>query len=152
MPWLNLRKRFVSTSIKGLLWVFPPSRKAFETIEHDIFLLKREAMGIRGIVLERFPLYILDRQQRGIVKDFSSFWKNITCCVPQASVLGPLLFLTFINNFPQICKTTETVLLAVDASVVAIGKVNYVIQKDLEIVSKLIDANKLDVNFKKQFN
>ena len=73
-------------------------QKAFDTVDHSILLAKFEAMGLSNDVVKWFQSYLSCRQQLVDVAGTFSSCENITCGVPQGSILGPLLFLIYVND------------------------------------------------------
>ena len=77
-------------------------KKAFDTVNHSILISKLYKYGIRGPTLEWFKSYLSNRQQYVQIHKTKSDTKPITCGIPQGSILGPLLFIIYINDLAQV--------------------------------------------------
>ena len=80
--------------------------KAFDTIDHTILLDKLKYYGVREINLKLFSSYLENRKQYTEIDYIKSNTSLITTGVPQGSILGPLLFIIYINDFAQATKLT----------------------------------------------
>ena len=79
-------------------------QKAFDTVNHAILLAKMKALGMTTDAVNWFQSYLSDRQQIVDVNGILSNAKDVTCGVPQGSILGPLLFLIYVNDMPGAVK------------------------------------------------
>ena len=133
-------------------WTTP---KAFDTIDHNILLYKLSFYGIRGKAFRSwFRSYLSDRKQFVFLNAVKSSMQPVTCGVPQGSLLGPLLFLLYINDFPQSSKILSFQILFADDSSVFYSEKNprkllQTINSELISVNDWIIANRLSLNLVK---
>ena len=133
--------------------IFVDLQKAFDTVNHVILLKKLEHYGIRGIGNSWFQSYLNKRSQFVSISGYDSTSKSIPHGVPQGSVLGPLLFLLYINDLHNAIKycmvhhfADDTNLLLFDSSLKSLQKK---INIDLKFLCHWLNANKISLNINK---
>ena len=105
-----------------VLGVFLDFSKAFDTVDHSILLKKLDFYGFRGVVLKWLSNYLQIRKQYVFYNNTKSDYKPISCGVPQGSILGPLLFLLYINDITNVSNKLFLLLFADDSNAFITGK------------------------------
>jgi hypothetical protein len=143
---------FVSEALnakKHAILIFCDLRKAFDTCNFAILLKKLQKIGITGRELNWFSNYLTNRQQFTYLNGVSSSLREILNGVPQGSILGPLLFLLYINDLPDCCNLFS-ILFADDTALGAadddIARLNNKINTEFHLVCTYFRKNKLSLH------
>ena len=140
---------------KGVLTgvVFLDLKKAFDTVDHTILLKKLTTFNIGPLTVNWFKSYLSDRLQAIKSNGTKSNYLPITCGVPQGSILGPLLFILYINDLYTFLTDSTVSLYADDTALYTSAKtqieIKLTLQIELTIVCEWLKANKLTLNSNK---
>jgi len=136
--------------------IFLDLRKAFDTVDHKILLSKLEQYGCRGITLQFFASYLANRKQYVKINNSESPLQEIKFGVPQGSILGPLLFLLYINDITACKPENGELKLFADDTAMLISHENLNILNDIanttiKNMHEWLTGNKQSLNTKKTF-
>ena len=152
---LDCTNEWYANMDRGLysLVIFLDLKKAFDTVNHEIMLSKFQMYGFKEKAINLLRCYLTHRTQRCQLNDKLSGEKEVICGIPQGSILGPLLFLIYINDFPNCLNGTTSRLFADDTNLTAVGETVDEVEGRADIdmgnVRKWLRANKLSLNIGK---
>ena len=130
--------------------VFLDLKKAFDTVDHEILLSKLNNYGIQGVSFDWFSSYLNNRSQRCSINGSLSKSQVLSCGIPQGTILGPLLFLLYINDLPNCLTHTQPRMYADDTHLTYASAnaadLQSSLNSDLANVSIWLNANKLTLN------
>ena len=133
--------------------VFIDLEKAFDTVNHEILLQKLNYYGIRGIGNAWLSSYLSGRNQTVRINGETSSNRAITCGVPQGSILGPLLFLIYINDMHLAVRKSTIYHFADDTNLLfsckSVKELRKTMNNDLKCLYEWLCANRLSLNTKK---
>ena len=133
--------------------VFIDLKKAFDTIDHEIILRKMSYFGADQETITWFQSYLSNRTQRCNVSGGLSTPRTITCGVPQGSILGPLLFLMYINDLPNCLREASLRMFADDTNITLTAKtlteLKLALTSELSNLNCWLRANRLSLNVAK---
>ena len=155
MALLDMYDNISNSLDRGLysLGIFIDLSKAFDTINHGILIKKLECYGVRGLALEWFTDYLSNRKQCVFYNSIMSDFKDVSCGVPQGSILGPLLFIIYINDIQKCSNLFKFILFADDTNLFAsnnnLNDLMSSVNDELVNLNQWFMANKLSLNVKK---
>ena len=126
--------------------IFLDLKNVFVTMDHAILLAKLKLYGVSSQSLTWFRSYISDRKQQTFIDGAQSDFCNITCGIPQGSILGPILFTIYINNLPSCNLFSKPRLFLFDTTLTSTAeepcvlehKMNY----DMNLIQSWLSGNK----------
>jgi hypothetical protein len=125
-------------------------KKAFDTVNHHILLSKMKLYGVDQKELAWFTSYLNNRQQVCCLDACSSDPLTIDCGVPQGSILGPLLFILYVNDLPRCFSQCQVNIYADDTAFYVakrtVNEINQILQTELDQVHNWLCANKLSLH------
>ena len=127
--------------------------KAFDTVNHDIIWIKLKALGVKELSISWFVSYLTGRTQYTNINNTLSDPIEIKMGVPQGSILGPIIFICYVNDLPKFCNNTISFLYADDTALLTKGRnINMIrdnLQLDFNHLLKWFAANRLCINTSK---
>ena len=145
----EIYKSFDCNPPEDVRGVFLDISKAFDKVWHEGLIFKLKTYGVEGKLIMLLENYLQNRNQRVVLNGLNSSWEKILAGVPQGSVLGPLLFLIYINDLPHdissVCKmfADDTSLFSkVKDSSLSLSDLNY----DLQIINQWAHQWKMSFN------
>ena len=145
---------FLSTNAinrkRHAIGVFLDLSKAFDTIDHNILLSKMSKYGIRGTANSWFANYLTNRKQYTCLNGKFSAPLTLKCGVPQGSILGPLLFIIYVNDISNVSNKCSLVLFADDTNIFFTdnnaSNLERLVCEELQKFNSWFAANKLSLN------
>ena len=149
----KVSKKSMTTLAHFHLHIFIDLRKAFDTVDHNILLHKMRLYGLGNSSIRLMQSYLSSRLQVCNYQNKFSGAREIVCGVPQGSILGPLLFLLFVNDLPNCLSNSTPCLFADDTNLSLSGtdradlelKANH----ELILINNWLEANRLHLNVAK---
>lgn len=138
---------------KFTVGVFLDLSKAFDTMDHGILMKKLYHYGIRGTAYDWISNYLSHRKQFVSYNDTKSDYENVTCGVPQGSILGPLLFLLYVNDIVNVSDIAYLLLYADDTNIFisdqCLRNATNNLNNELTKYNEWFQINKLSLNIAK---
>ena len=151
--WFLLIRLHLKLIGNMVLGVFLDLSKAFDTVDHQILLCKLYKYGLRGLCHKWFQSYLCNRKQYVSFNNVESDFLVVKCGVPQGSILGPLLFLLYVNDICNISDILFPILFADDTNVFVSGRdINHMMNTmniELKKIWSWLNTNKLSLNINK---
>ena len=131
--------------------VFVDYKKAFDLIDHNLPLTKLNVSGICGHEVDLLCNYLGECKQYVVIDGWHSSQRNVTAGIPQGSILGPIMFLLFINDLPLIDIYADDTTLSFSSDVTdGLLGITSALQQDLDDLSQRLAANKMVTNAAKK--
>ena len=133
-----------------VIGIFLDFSKALDSVHHGILLKKLELYGVKDTALKWFDSYLTNHLQYVTYNNIKSDKEKVKCGVPQGSILGPLLFLLYINDLTTVSTTSLSVLFADDTNIFMSGKnlpsMAMALNEQLTAIYEWLCCNKLSLN------
>ena len=158
MPLLLLEENITKSMENGKLvcGIYLDLKKAFDTVDHSFLIGKLEKYGFAGTSLNLIKSYLTNTHQCVDFNGTRSNLKPVRTCVPQGSILGPLLLLLYINDLPNVSNNITFLQYADDTAIFfesdTANKLQLLIESESLHICNWLMANKLTLNTKNCFS